>query len=591
MTLLDQMRATARADLRTVRAVMDLVRPQAKTLVAALSMYVIATASALAVPMLCAVIIDEALPRRDISRIRLTILVVLAVTVVSAVAGLLRELGLMAVGSGITARLRRRLYETTTKVDGSTLNRWGVGYWLARIDGDVSGTSVFSGQMIAGTVESAVSLCAGMIAMYVIDSRLALIVTCSVPPLFFITCVASTRVSETTGRVREAWADYLGNVEEDIRNHTLRKAWGLCVRRTRTAGRRLEIARRKEMRLFASMRAVSAVVNALQILIPVMVLWEGFSAVGQGRLSLGRFVAFNSYLAYVTGPMQQMIDAYRNLRLSTGNYSRIEQVLDLRVECIGAGVPTAATPIRFQDLAVRYAGSAAPAISGVSAEIQPREWVGFVGPNASGKSTLLKCIPLLVEPTSGCITFDDVPHDSVDRAWLRRQVAYCPSDVQFYRGTILGNIAQVVPKRSIAEVEAALEDLGFFENGTLRATLFLRVSDMGKCLSQGQIQLIGLARALLRGAPVLVLDEATSCLDVRRRERLPDVIRKWLPEATALIASHHVSDMSSCGRIIAIVAGHVACDGPSDEALAARGWYQEWSASGSECVDCQPSGR
>lgn len=584
MTLLDGVRATARADRRTVRAVVDLVRPQARTLVAALAMYVIATASALAVPMLCASIIDEALPRRDISRIKLTILVVLAVTVVSAVAGLLRQLGLLAVGNGITARLRRRLYETTTTLDASTLNRWGIGYWLARIDGDVSGTSVFSGQMIAGTVESAVSLCAGIVAMYVIDCRLALIVTCAVPPLFLITCLASTRVSDTTVRVREAWAGYLTNVEEDIRNHVLRKAWGLCLRRTRTARRRLEIARQREMRLFSSVRIVSSAVNALQILIPVMVLWEGFSAVGEGRLSLGRFVAFNSYLAYVTGPMQQMIEAYRNLRLSTGNYTRIEQVLDLPAECRGSVVTSAPTPIRFNEVAVRYAGSAEPAVSGISAEIRSREWVGLVGPNASGKSTLLKCVPLLVEPTAGSITFNDVPHGRVDRAWLRSRVAYCPSDVQFYSGTILGNIRQVVPLKSIGEVEAALEDLGFFENGTPRKTLFVRVSDMEKCLSQGQIQLIGLARALLRGAPVLVLDEATSCLDARRRERLPSVIRRWMPETTAMIASHHASDMSSCGRIIAIESGRATFDGPPDEALATLRWYREWSMTGDACA-------
>ncbi len=237
-------------------------------------------------------------------------------------------------------------------------------------------------------------------------------------------------------------------------------------------------------------------------------------------------------------------------------------------------LPAQVTSLRFEDVAYAYDAGERPALNGVSFAIQPGEKVALVGPSGAGKSTIVQLLLRFVDPTGGQITVDGVPLALIPAALWRAQIAWVPQRPHLFQATIADNIRLGRPDAPLEDVVRAAEQA--------HADAFIRalpqgyatpIGERGARLSGGQAQRIALARAFLKDAPLLLLDEPTANLDVETESLLQDAMARLMRDRTTLIVAHRLPTVANADRIIVLDGGVVAEQGTHRDLLAQSGIY------------------
>ncbi len=319
----------------------------------------------------------------------------------------------------------------------------------------------------------------------------------------------------------------------------------------------------------------------------LLVLWVGSREVIRGRITLGEFVAFNSYLVMLSWPMIAFGWVTNMLQRGMASWKRMLEILDSVPEIRDDHVSAAgralapAGAIELRDLVFTYPGAAHPVLDHVSLRIEPGQTVAFVGATGAGKSTLIHLLPRLHEPPPGTVFLDGVDVREVPMATLRGAIGFVPQEPFLFSDTIAENIAFGVPAAS-ADGAAALaarvrdaamvarldKDVEEFPNGYETA-----VGERGITLSGGQKQRTALARALMVDPRVLILDDALSAVDTYTEEEILSRLRGVLRRRTAIIVAHRVSTVRDADQIFVLDRGRIAERGRHHELVAAGGLY------------------
>ena len=545
-----------------------------------------ATATALAPPYLAKYALDDAVNGHGGSRLFVVVAIFVAAGLANWGMTYVETYLTGWVGERILADLRVRLFEHLQRLSLGFYERNRAGVIISRLTNDVEAIDQLVTDGVTSLVQNTLTLVGTAIILFVLDWRLAL-ATCSVIPLMGIaTAVFRTRSARAYAAVRERLGLVTATLAEDI------------------AGMRIVQAFTRKQPAFENFRAVALryrdanmqtivlngiyfpIVDLLSTVALAVVLAYGGHLYFGGSISLGTLFAFMLYVQNFFDPVQQLSQLYNTFLSATAALDKIMGVLDEEPDVLDRPAARELAQIEgrvdFEGVRFTY-GRGDEVLHGIDLEVPAGTTVALVGHTGAGKSTIAKLLARFYEPTHGRITIDGVDLNDVSQASLRRQLGVVPQEGFLFAGTVAENIAFGKPDAAADEIVRAAQTVGAHD-------FILRLEDgyetqlgeRGSRLSLGQRQLVAFARALLADPRILILDEATSSVDIGTERRIEAALRVLLAERTAFIIAHRLSTIRDADLIVVLEHGRVVEQGSHDELLARRGLYTslygDWAA-------------
>ena len=568
---------------RKLRWLLGLLRPYRLQVALMMVALVIATAAALAPPYLAGMAIDDGIRADDAGALTLIVAVFLASVVVLWAATYAQTYLVGWVGQRALQDLRQRIYTHLQGMSIGFFTRNKPGVLISRLTNDVQALDSLVTDGVVTLFSSTLTLLGVIVILLALDVPLAL-VTFLTFPLLAIGSVIFRIVSAGAYRLtREKIANITAYLQETLSGVRVVRSFGREDRHLERMSELNEENRDANMRTvylnasyFPAVELLSAIGSA------AIILYGGYQAI-DGKVEIGVVVAFIGYLQLFFDPIQQISQLYTTYQQGMAALDKIFDLLDTRPDMVDK--PDAVDPARLRgevqldDVWFSYAGGATrrtpTAIGrwrGSTSEIPAGQTVALVGETGAGKSTLAKLVARFYDPQRGRVLVDG--HDLVDlRAGsLRSQLGIVPQEGFLFSGTIRDNIAFGRPDASEEEIRSAAAAVGadaFVDR--LPDGFETEVGERGIHLSAGQRQLVAFARALLAEPRILILDEATSNVDVRTERIIERGLERLLAGRTAIVIAHRLSTIRRAGRIVVLEHGQIVETGTHEELIEAGG--------------------
>ncbi len=536
-----------------------------------------ATATALAPPYLAKYALDDAIKARGGTQLYVVVAIFVAAGLANWAMYYVETYMTGWVGERILADLRVRLFEHLQRLSLGFYERNRAGVIISRLTNDVEAIDQLVTDGVTSLVQNSLTLIGTAIILFILDWRLAL-ATCAVIPLMSLaTAVFRKRSARAYAAVRERLGLLTATLAEDI------------------AGMRVVQSFTREQPAFDNFRAVALryrqsnmqtvvlngiyfpVVDLLSSVALAVVLAYGGHLYFGGTISLGTLFAFMLYVQNFFDPVQQLSQLYNTFLSATAALDKIMGVLDEEPEVIDRPGATELAQIdghvAFEGVRFTY-GRGDEVLHGIDLDVPAGTTVALVGHTGAGKSTIAKLLARFYEPTHGRLRIDGVDLNDVTQSSLRRQLGVVPQEGFLFAGTVADNIAFGKPEATADEIVRAAQTVGAHDFVLrLEDGYETQLGERGTRLSLGQRQLVAFARALLADPRILILDEATSSVDIGTERRIEEALRVLLADRTAFIIAHRLSTIRDADLIVVLEHGRVVEQGSHDELLAARGLY------------------
>ncbi len=485
---------------------------------------------------------------------------------------------LALLSQGAIHLLRCDLYDHIENLPLSHFNRTPVGDLVSR---QVTDAEALEDGLKALVTEAGVHLVmvVGILGLlFALNAKLTLLV---LPFMFLLAAsmhVFRRAVKGSSFRVRDRLGRLSSLVTETLTGIGVVKAFGMepaeLNRFTRTSSSiRLASVRLARLEGFYHISVEMILVGSV-----VMVIWLAAPQVLTEQMTVGALVAYLAYLARFQEPLKGLSKANFKIQKAMGAAQRIFEVLDTPVEDRSGPdtivLPTIEGRLRFDQVTFGYRPDE-PVLRDFSLEIQPGEVVALVGPSGVGKSTLVNLLLRHYTPLAGTIRVDGHPIETLNASSLRKQISLVPQEPFLFSTTVRENILYGRTEASDAEVEHAARAANIHDFiAALPQGYQTPVGQRGLALSGGQRQRIALARAFLRDAPVLLLDEATTSVDLEAEALIQEAVANLMGGRTTLIIAHRLSSLHHAQRIVILEEGRVSEEGSHQDLLAGNGLYR-----------------
>jgi ABC-type multidrug transport system fused ATPase/permease subunit len=546
-----------------------------------------ATATALAPPFLSKYAVDYGIRERDLTALSWIVAIFLLAGLANWGMSYLQTYLTGWVGERILADLRNKLFGHLQHLSLGYYERNRAGVIISRLTNDVEALDQLVTDGVSSLVQNTLTLVGTAILLFVLDWRLALATLAVIPLMSIATVIFRVRSTRAYRAVRERLGLVTATLAEDIAGMRMVQAFTREQRNIENFRAVAERYRDSNMQTVVLNGWYFPFVDLLSSIALAVVLGYGGHLYFDGSVTLGTLFAFMLYVQNFFDPVQQLSQLYNTFLSATAALDKIMDVLEEDPTVIDAAAATALPEVqghvRFEDVRFSY-GTGPEVLHGLELEVPPGTTVALVGHTGAGKSTIAKLLARFYDPTSGRITIDGHDLRDVTQSSLRRQLGIVPQEGFLFAGTVTENIAFGRPDAAPEDVVRAAQAVGAHEFiMRLEDGYETQLQERGSRLSLGQRQLVALARALLADPRILILDEATSSVDIGTERKIEQALRLLLAGRTAFIIAHRLSTIRGADLIVVLEYGQIVEQGSHDDLMEQRGLYTslygDWAAA------------
>lgn len=568
----------ARDPRRAMTGLLRYLRPFRRGLILVLLCVVVYTLLGLAGPYLMGVAIDQYIvtKRADgLAFIALTMLVIyLLNNLFQAIAAWL----MASISQTALKQMRADLFQHLQTLPLSFFDQRSAGELMSRLTNDIDAINQAVSQNVTSLIASVLSMAGIIVAMFVLDRWLALASLLVVPIMFWFTQFVARYTRHGFRDLQRQLGDLNGVMEEAISGQRVVKAF----RRNDSALARFRESNQAVFRagLWANSYALllMPLTNVLGNFFVIVIAGLGGWLALQGLVSVGIIATFISYGQSFINPLRQLANMYNSIQAALAGAERVFEIIDTPSEVDDAPDALAFGSLRgevcFDHVNFEYQPGT-PIIKDMSLEAKAGEMIALVGPTGAGKTTIINLLTRFYEINSGAITIDGKDIRAIKKADLRRKLGLVLQDTFMFSGTVMENIRYGRLEATDAEVmqAAKMADADHFIH-QLPLGYETQLSERAGNLSQGQRQLLAIARAILANPSILILDEATSSVDTRTEARIQKALLRLMQGRTSFVIAHRLSTIRDADHVLVISNGEIVEQGNHQALLDRQGFYQ-----------------
>lgn len=562
--------------------------PHRRGLAGAIALVVLETLAMQAGPLLTQIGLDRAVIPGDASMLVLVGIAYLVAVIVNTIASSARIAYTGRLGERLMYELRVRVFSHFQRQSLDFFTNEKVGVLLTRITSDIDALAALFQDGLVNLAVQVLTLAIITVVLVALNVQLAMITLLAVVPAMLLLTLWFRSASEVGyTRVRERIADVLADLSESLAG--MRVITAMNRRHHNVIHHANVVGEHKDANVYAS--TVGAIYGpsseAIGVAGQAALLFFGGRMVLDGTLTVGKLFAFLLYLTAFFAPIQQLVQLYNSYQQGQAAVSKLRGLLGSDPEVSEAADATDLAPIEgrvvFDNVSFSYDGEV-EVLSDFDLTIEPGETIAIVGPTGAGKSTAAKLLSRFYDPSEGTVSIDGVDIRDVTIHSLRSQLGVVPQEPFLFNGTIRYNVGFARPGVSEDEVRQACDEVGLTQLiDRLPDGLDSPVHERGSSLSSGERQLLALARAFLARPRVLILDEATSNLDLASETLIERALDRVLEGRTAIIIAHRLATAMRADRIGVIDDGRLIELGTHEELVAKGGhyaaMYEMWEAA------------
>jgi len=564
--------------MRKARFVLGLLWPYRSRVALGLAAMLVATAAGLAPPLLAKEAIDAGIVPGDVSALDWAVAGFVVVALLYAGATFVQTYMVGWVGTRALQDLRERIFSHLQGMSIGFFTRRSPGVLISRLTNDVEALNQLVSTGAVTLVSSLLTLFGAVVILLALDLRLALVTFVTFPILIAASALFRVVSHGAYRATRERIAAVTAYLQETLSGVRIVRSFGQEPRHASAMTELNEANREANMRTVYLNATYFPGVELLSAIGTAAILLYGGSQAIDGAIQVGVVVAFVGYLQIFFEPIQQLSNLYTTWLQGVAAMDKIFELLETPTDMPDA--PDAIDPgtlrgeIEMEGVWFSYSEGGEWALEDVDLHVPPGQTLALVGATGAGKSTFAKLVARFYDPQRGKVMVDGHDLRDLRQQALRRQLGIVPQEGFLFSGSVRENIAFGRPDATLEEIEAATAAVGASEFiAALPKGIETEVGERGVQLSAGQRQLVAFARALIAEPRILILDEATSNVDVRTERTIERGLARLLAGRTAIVIAHRLSTIRRAGKIAVLEGGRVVEAGTHDELIAAGGAY------------------